>query len=56
MDMFDLLEKEGIVKKGYIAKMMADFYEGIEICDKLRECLILEESESFCAFSDEQRK
>jgi hypothetical protein len=35
---------------------MSDYYEEIEICDKLRECLLLEESETYCVFNDIQRK
>ena len=51
MEMFDKLENDGnfliyigIVKKGYITKMFSDYHDGIEICDKLRECLLIEES------------
>lgn len=63
LEVFDELEKERIgwcyleiVKKGYISKIMSDYYEEIEICDKLRECLLLEESETYCVFNDIQRK
>ncbi len=45
-----------IVKGTYIAKILSDYYEGIEICDKLRECLLLEESENYSVFNEEQRK
>lgn len=45
-----------IVRKGYISKMMSDYYEDIEIGDRLRECLLLEESENYCIFSEAQRK
>ena len=40
-----------IVRKGYISKMMPEYHEEIEICDKLRECLLIEESETFCVFN-----
>jgi len=63
LEVFDQLEKEGkrcrnveIVKKGHISKMMAEYHEEIEICDRLRECLLLEESESYPVFDDTQRK
>jgi cilia- and flagella-associated protein 300 len=63
LEIFDQLEKEGtsvhdqeIVRKGYISKMMTDYYEEIEICDKLRECLLIEESETYPTFTDHQRK
>ena len=43
------------MRKGYISKMMPDYYEEIEICDKLRECLVVEDSEGFCVFNEAQR-
>ena len=46
----------GIVRKGNIQKMMPDWHEEIEIVDKLRECLIIEESENYCIFNEAQRK
>lgn len=43
MELFDQLESIGmrtnilgVVKGGYIAKMFSDYYEDIEICDRLR--------------------
>jgi hypothetical protein len=54
--MFDQLEKEDLVKHDYIQKCMSEYFEGIEVCDKIRECLLMEESESYCVFSEEQRK
>lgn len=36
--------------------MMPEYHEEIEICDKLRECLLMEESETFCVFNETQRK
>ncbi len=35
---------------------MSEYFEGIEVCDKIRECLLLEESESYCVYNEEQRK
>ena len=54
--MFEVLEKEGIVTKNLIHKTFGDYYEGIEICDKLRECFLMEESEHYCIFDEHQRK
>jgi hypothetical protein len=31
--------------------MMPEYHEEIEICDKLRECLLMEESETYCLFN-----
>lgn len=45
-----------IVINDYIAKTFGDQFEGIEINDKLRECLLLEESEYFPIFSESDRK
>jgi hypothetical protein len=63
MELFDELEKEcnpsyhlEIVRKGYISKIMPEYHQEIEICDKLRECLLMEEGESYCVFSETQRK
>lgn len=39
------------MRKGYISKMMPEYHEEIEICDKLRECLLMEESETYCLFN-----
>ena len=35
---------------------MSEYFEGIEVCDKIRECLLLEESESYCVYNEDQRK
>ncbi len=35
---------------------MSEYFEGIELCDKVRECLLLEESESYCIFGEVKRK
>jgi cilia- and flagella-associated protein 300 len=48
MDIFQLLmEKDLIYHNGNIKKVIPDFFEEIEICDKIRECLIVEESEDY---------
>lgn len=52
---YTLLHLE-IVRKGYISKMMPEYHEEIEICDKLRECLLMEVSDSYCIFNEAQRK
>jgi hypothetical protein len=36
--------------------MMSEYYEEIEICDKVRECLLIEDSEHYCLFNESQRK
>lgn len=40
----------------FIGKIYGDQFEGIEICDKLRECLLVEESEHYSTFTESQRK
>ena len=35
---------------------MSEYFEGIEICDKIRECILVEESESYCVYGEEKRK
>jgi hypothetical protein len=35
---------------------MSEYYEEIEICDKVRECLLMEESENYCVYNETQRK
>ena len=35
---------------------MPDWHEEIEIVDKLRECLLIEESENYCIFNEAQRR
>lgn len=54
--MFDNLQKHHIVNQDYISKTFADQFEGIEICDKLRECLIVEESDHYSAFTQQERR
>lgn len=51
-----MILKIEIVIKDYIGKTFGDQFEGIEVCDKLRECLLLEESEYYCTFTENQRK
>jgi hypothetical protein len=55
MDFFDCLEKNDIVKAGYIRKDFEDTFQEISICDKLRQALLIEESESYLAFTESDR-
>ena len=48
MDFFDFLKEKGLVlHNGSIKKVIPDYYEEIEICDKIREVLLIEESEDY---------
>lgn len=54
--MFDKLEEDRIVVNGHIKGMFEEFYEGIQIADELRACLVLEESEHYCVFNENDRQ
>ena len=48
MALFDKFSENSIIdSRGYISKVMPDYKDGIEICDKLRESFYMEESESY---------
>lgn len=56
MALFDKLSENSIIdSRGYISKVMPDYKDGIEICDKLRESFLMEESESYELWSSEDR-
>ena len=55
MDFFDCLQKNEIVKAGYIRKDFEDVIEGISICDKLRQSFLVEESDAYLAFTTSDR-
>lgn len=56
MALFDKLSENSIIdSRGYISKVMPDYKDGIEICDKLRESFLMEESESYEIWSSEDR-
>lgn len=48
MDFFNFLEIHRFSEpNGYIHKIIPDYFEEIEICDKIREAILIEESESY---------
>jgi hypothetical protein len=57
LDLFNVLYDSGIVtgENGYIQKDFEDQFEEILISDKLKQALLIEESEHFCVFSEEVR-
>lgn len=56
MDLFDRLRDSGKVDEtGSIRKMIPDYIEGIEVADRVREVLMVEESEDYGLFSAEER-
>jgi hypothetical protein len=56
MALFDKFSENSIIdSRGYISKVMPDYKDGIEICDKLRESFYMEESESYEIWSSEDR-
>nr|XP_002132152.1 cilia- and flagella-associated protein 300-like isoform X1 [Ciona intestinalis] len=57
LNFFDKLKNEGIVREnGSICKCFDEFYEGVTISDELRKMLLLEDSDNFECYSDEERK
>jgi cilia- and flagella-associated protein 300 len=56
MDYFNFLqEKEIVSPNGSIKKIIPDYYEDIEICDKIREVLLIEESEDYSLIEESYR-
>lgn len=57
LDLFNVLYESGIVTgdNGYIQKDFEDYLEEIHISDKLKQALLMEESEHYCIFSEENR-
>lgn len=48
MDLFQILKAHNLVyESGVIRKVMPEYVDDIEICDKIREVLLFEESEDF---------
>lgn len=58
LDIFDTVYESDICNKetGYIKKDFDDYEDDIQISDKLKQALLKEESEYYCAFSEEMRK
>lgn len=56
MALFDKLTDNSVIdSRGYISKVIPDYKDGIEICDKLRESFLSEESESYEMWTPEER-
>jgi hypothetical protein len=57
MDLFNTLFVNNICtgESGYIQKDFEDYLEGILISDKLKQSLLLEDSENYCIFNEEAR-
>nr|XP_039251261.1 cilia- and flagella-associated protein 300-like [Styela clava] len=56
MDFFNRLKEYNIVREsGHISKCFDEFHEGITISDELRKMLLLEDSNNFESYSDEER-
>ncbi|CAG9317729.1 unnamed protein product [Blepharisma stoltei] len=48
MDFFNFLEANRFADpSGYISKIIPDYFEEIEICDKIRQAILIEESENY---------
>lgn len=57
LNLLDCLEERGLVgKEGYIKKTMGELWNGVEIVDKVREALIVQDSDDFDVFDSEKRK
>ncbi|KRX02988.1 hypothetical protein PPERSA_03079 [Pseudocohnilembus persalinus] len=56
LDMFQNLKEFDIVSGDNIKQCIPDYYEEIEICTNLRQALLVEESEYWEAFTEEQRQ
>lgn len=56
MDLFNVLYETGLCsEKGYIQKDFEDYYEEIHVSDKLKQALLLEDSEFYSAFNEDMR-
>jgi hypothetical protein len=58
LDIFNTIYDNDIcgVDTGYIKKDFDEYFEGIQISDKLKQALLMEESEYYCTFSEQIRK
>ena len=55
-DLFNSIYENGICSRdGYIKKDYEDYFEEILIGDKLKQALLLEDSENYCVFNEETR-
>lgn len=56
MEFFDRLKEYNIVREsGHICKCFDEFYEGITISDELRKMILLEDSDNFECYNDDER-
>lgn len=56
MDLFDRLTESGLVDSaGSIRKILPDYIDGVEISDRVREVLVVEESDNYGLFSEDDR-
>lgn len=56
MDFFDRLKEYNIVREsGHISKCFDEYYEGIQISDELRKMLLLEDSDNYECYSEDER-
>ncbi len=58
LDIFNIIYENDICNEenGYIKKDFDEYVDDIQISDKLKQSLLLEESESYCTFNEEIRK
>ncbi|KAM3128571.1 hypothetical protein pb186bvf_019339 [Paramecium bursaria] len=56
LDLFDKLETSNLVVKGHIKQCFEEQFEEIPINDLVRQALILEDSEHYCAFNEQDRQ
>jgi len=58
LDIFNTVYESDICNEdnGYIKKDFDDYLEDIQISDKLKQALLIEDSENYCAFTEEVRK
>lgn len=56
MTYFDFLEEYDIVNKhsGHIRGAMDEWHEGMQLCDRLRQAIVLEDDENWCELQDEK--
>lgn len=55
-DLFNPIYENGLcTRDGYVKKDYEDYYEEILIPDKLKQALLLEDSENYCVFNEETR-
>lgn len=57
MSLFDKLTSNGVVyESGAIKKCLEDYYDDVPVADELRKALIVEDSDNYSIFTDEERE